>query len=118
MCGGFPGASDGKESACNIGDPSSIPGSGRSSGVGNSNPLQYSCLENAMDRGASGLSSIGCLAKKILQKVYSIKSIFLAFKKYSNLSKIVLVHCLFCVSVKLSFSNFNFVLVYSQLTMW
>ena len=49
---GFPGGSDGKESACNTGDPGSIPGSGRSLGEGNGNPLQYSCLENSMDRGA------------------------------------------------------------------
>ena len=42
----FPGGSDGK--ACNAGDPGSIPGSGRSSGEGNGNPLQYSCLENSM----------------------------------------------------------------------
>ena len=45
------GGSDSKESACNAGDPGSIPGSGRSPGVGNGNPLQYSCLENSMDRG-------------------------------------------------------------------
>ena len=49
---GFPGGSDGKESACNAGDPGSIPGSGRFSGEGNGNSLQYSCLENSMDRGA------------------------------------------------------------------
>ena len=48
----FPGGSDGKESACNAGDPASIPGWGRSPGEGNGNPLQYSCLENPMDRGA------------------------------------------------------------------
>ena len=42
----------GKESACNAGDPGSIPGSGRSPGEGIGNPLQYSCLENSMDRGA------------------------------------------------------------------
>ena len=42
----------GKESACNAGDPGSIPGSGRSPAEGNGNPLQYSCLENPMDRGA------------------------------------------------------------------
>ena len=41
-----------KESACDAGDPGSIPGSRRSSGEGNGNPLQYSCLENSMDRGA------------------------------------------------------------------
>ena len=49
---GFPSSSDGKESACNSGDPGSIPGLGRSPGGGNGNPLQYSCLENCMDRGA------------------------------------------------------------------
>ena len=49
---GFPGGSDGKESAWNVGDPGSIPGSGRSPGEENGYPLQYSCLENSMDRGA------------------------------------------------------------------
>ena len=49
---GFPGGSDGKESACSAGDERSIPGSGRSSGEGNGNPLQYSCLENPMGGGA------------------------------------------------------------------
>ena len=43
---GFPGGLDGKESACNAGDPGSIPGSGRALGGGHGNPLQYSCLEN------------------------------------------------------------------------
>ena len=47
---GFPGGSDGKESACNAGDPGSIPELGRSPGEGNDNPLQYSCVENSMDR--------------------------------------------------------------------
>ena len=49
---GFPGDSDGKESACNVGDLSLIPGSGRCPGEGNGNPLQYSCMENPMDGGA------------------------------------------------------------------
>ena len=49
---GFPGGSDSKEFACNAGDPCMIPGSGRYPGEGNGNPLQYSCLENPMDRGA------------------------------------------------------------------
>ena len=48
----FPGGSDGKASAYNAGDLGSIPGSGRSPGEGNGNPLQYSCLENSMDVGA------------------------------------------------------------------
>ena len=46
----FPGGSDGKESVHDVGDWSSIPGLGRSPGEGNGNPLQYSCLENPMDR--------------------------------------------------------------------
>ena len=49
---GFLDSSSVKESACNAGDPGSIPGLGRSPGEGNGNPLQYSCLENPMDRGA------------------------------------------------------------------
>ena len=52
LCPVFPGVSDGKESACNSGDPGSIPESERSPGEGNGNPLQYSCLENSMGRGA------------------------------------------------------------------
>ena len=48
----FPGGSDGKASVYHAGDLGSIPGSGRSPGEGNGNPLQYSCLENPMDRGA------------------------------------------------------------------
>ena len=49
---GFPGGSEVKASACNVGDLGSIPGWGRSPGEGNGNPLQYSCLENPMDGGA------------------------------------------------------------------
>ena len=48
----FPHSSVGKESACNAGDPGSIPELGRFPGEGNGNPLQYSCLENPMERGA------------------------------------------------------------------
>ena len=48
----FSGGSDGKEPACNAGDLGSIPGSGRSHGKGSGNPLQQSCLENAVDTGA------------------------------------------------------------------
>ena len=48
---GFPHGSDGKESVCNAGDLGLIPGSGRSPGKGNGYPLQYSCLENVVDRG-------------------------------------------------------------------
>ena len=50
--GDFPGGSDSKASAYNVGDQGSIPGSGRSPGEGNGKPLQYSCLENSKDGGA------------------------------------------------------------------
>ena len=49
---GFPSGSESKEPACNVGDPGSIPGLGRSPGEGNGNPLQYSCLKNPMDSRA------------------------------------------------------------------
>ena len=61
---GFPGGSDGKASACNAGDPGLIPGPGRSPREGNGYPLQNSCLENPMDKGAwqaivHGVASVG-----------------------------------------------------------
>ena len=52
ICAYFPGGSDGKASGYNVGDLGSFPGSGRFPGEGNSNPLQYSCLEDSMERGA------------------------------------------------------------------
>ena len=55
----FPGGSDGKESAGNLGDLGLIPGLGRSSGEGNGNPLQNSCLENPMDREALWATTTG-----------------------------------------------------------
>ena len=56
---GFPYGSDGKESACNAGDTDSIPGSGRSPGEGNGNPLLYSCLGNPWTEGPGQLQSMG-----------------------------------------------------------
>ena len=56
---GFPGGLDGKEPACNSGGPGSTPGSGRSLGEGNSNPLYSSCLENSMDRRAGWATAHG-----------------------------------------------------------
>ena len=58
---GFPGGSDGKESACNEGDPGSIPGLRRCPGGGNGNLLQYFCLENPMDRGAWRATVLGAI---------------------------------------------------------
>ena len=57
---GFPYSSVGKESACNAGDLGSIPGLGRLLGEGNGNPLQYSCLENPMDRVAWLCDPVDC----------------------------------------------------------
>ena len=58
---GFPGGSDGKDSACSAGDLGSIPGLGRSPGRGHGNPLQCSCLENPRgQRNLEGYSSRGC----------------------------------------------------------
>ena len=59
MMENFPGGSKVKASASNVGDPGSIPGSGRSPGEGNGNPLQYSCLEDPMDEELGGLQSTG-----------------------------------------------------------
>ena len=62
---GFPGGSDGKESACNAGDLGLIPGFGRSSGKGNAYSLQYSCLENSMDREACWATVHGVAKSRI-----------------------------------------------------
>ena len=62
---GFPGASGGKESAYGVGDTGSIPGLRRSPGEGNGNPLQYSCLENSMDRGAWPATVHGVIKRRI-----------------------------------------------------
>ena len=77
---GFPGGSEGKESASNAGDPGSVCALGRSSGEGNGNPLQSSCLENPMDRGARQVTvyrvakSLGPVGPKILIK-FNLRSI-------------------------------------------
>ena len=63
---GFPGGSEIKGSTCKAGDPGSIPGSGRSPGEGNGNPLQYSCLETPRTEEPGGLQSIG-LQKSLTQ---------------------------------------------------
>ena len=70
---GFPGGSDGKESACIVGDPGLILGSGRCPGERNGNPFQYSCLQNPIDRGAwratvHGLTELNMAERLILSK--------------------------------------------------
>ena len=70
---GFPGSSDGKESAYNAGDLGSIPESGRSPGEGNGNPLQYSCLENPRNGGAWGATVHGVTKSRTRLNDYHIK---------------------------------------------
>ena len=66
----FPGGSEVKASACNVGDLGSIPGSGRPPGEGNGNPLQYSCLENPMDGEAVGYSPQGRKESNTIERLH------------------------------------------------
>ena len=70
----FPGGSEGKESACNAGDPGSTPGLGRSPGEGNGNPLQYSCLENSHgQRSLAGYSPRGRKESDTAEQLHSLR---------------------------------------------
>ena len=75
-----------KKSACNVGDPGSIPGSGRSSGVGNGNPLQYPCLENYVDRGTWRVTVCGVAELATNERVtFSLKfSLCLGYQETQN----------------------------------
>ena len=77
---GFPGGSDSKESACNIGDLSLIPGLGRAPGGGNGNPLHYSFLESIMDRGTWWATLQG--VTKSLTTLYYIEYTYLYLLLY------------------------------------
>ena len=68
---GLPGGTDGKESACNVGDPGSIPGSGRSPREGNGYPLQYSCLENSTEEPGR-LQSTGSQSQTLLNTTWQL----------------------------------------------
>ena len=72
---GFPGGSDGKESACEVGDPGSILGLGRFPGEEHGNSVQYSCLENPMDTGAWGATVHGVSIYSV--KLYQLQNIAL-----------------------------------------
>ena len=84
----FPGGSDGKVSACNARDPGSIPGSERSPGEGNGNPLQYSCLGIPMDREAWQATVHGVAKSWIPQSNFSF-SLLLGKKAMTNLDSIL-----------------------------
>ena len=74
---GFPGGSDGEESACNSGDLGLIPGLERSSGRGHGNPLQYSCLENPHgQRSLVGYSPRGCTEKDMTERLITSTSMY------------------------------------------
>ena len=74
---GFPGGSDGKEFTYDAGDLGSIPGLGRSPGEGNGNPLQYSCLENPLDRGAWQASPQGLKESNMTEVTWQQQQIFI-----------------------------------------
>ena len=76
VAGDFPGGSEVKASAWNVGDPGSIPGSGRSPVEGNGNPLQYSCLENQSHGGRSlvGYSPWGCKESDTTERLHFFTS--------------------------------------------
>ena len=93
---GFPGGSDGKASACNVGDPGSIPGSRRSPGEGNGNPLQYSCLENSMDGGDWYATVHGVTKNRTRQGDFTVLYVISVFYLYDPLihmkARIILNH--------------------------
>ena len=76
----FPGGSDGKESACRAGDPGWILGLGRSPGEGNSNPLQYSCLGNLMDRSAWQATALRVTQSRTRLTFFHFLSLWIAFR--------------------------------------
>ena len=81
---GFPGGSDGKESACNVGDLGSIPGLGRFPGGGHGNPFQYSCLENPHgQKSLVGYSPWGCKESDTSELLRAAQHIFTYTYKYT-----------------------------------
>ena len=98
--GCFPGGSEDKASACNAGDPGSIPGLGRSPGEGNGNPLQCSCLENTGDRGAWWASVYGVAQSRTQLKWLSSSSSIQCY--HYHLSKFHIYALVYCIGIFLS----------------
>ena len=92
---GFPGGSDSKASACNEGDPGSVPGLGRSPGEGNGNPLQYTCLENPMDGGAWWATVHGVAKSRTRLNNFTLFCFTLYIKMFPNTTpyKVLLKNC-------------------------
>ena len=108
----FPSGSDSEESTCNAGDLGSIPGLGRSLGGGHGNPLQYSCLENPMDRGAWRVtvhgvskSQTGLSNWTIFKVRYKSEPECKLWTLVNNNVSIWLTHCTPCATPKPSLSN-------------
>ena len=95
---GFPGGSDDKESVCNVGDLGSIPGSGRSPGEGNGSPLQYSSLENPMDRGAWRATVHGVTESDMTEQLHDDDDVVLSFRVELELLK---------VKIQVKFKNYR-----------
>ena len=102
LCG-----SNGKTSVCNAGEPGSISGLGRSPGEGNGSPLQYSCLENPMDRGAWQAT-----VRAVTKSRTRLSGFTHWMKKYIDLNILILFMCIFCL--KLFFERKRKLLVKSQ----
>ena len=87
---GFPGGLDGKESPCNARDLDSIPGFGRSPRGGHGNPLQYSCLENTMDRGAWQSTAHGFAKSRTrLSRTRKICFLYMTLRNHTNILKLL-----------------------------
>ena len=91
---GFPACSDGKASACNAGDPGSIPGLGRPAGGGHGNPPQHSCLENPMDRGAWWATVHGVTESRTQRRTLSLSIMYMNTSPFNYLKAFFML--LFC----------------------